>query len=98
MSINSTGLNGRGEGTDSSKEGLNEESQLQNQKSRLALQKPKRELSKRLFSQYHKREVGTEGENESPSQNPDTSLKAVIGAKGFFSRKSSRLSNKIDNK
>jgi hypothetical protein len=76
MSINSTGLNGRRDGTDSSKEGLSEGNQNQqaNQKLPFDIQKLKGKLSKRLFSQYHKRGVGTEENSENPSQNPDASL------------------------
>ena len=73
MSINSTGLNGRRDGTDSSKEGLSEGNQQANQKVPLDIQKLKGKLSKRLFSHYHKRGVGTEENSENPSQNPDAS-------------------------
>ena len=41
MSINSIGLNGRADGTDSSKEGLNEDNQQKDQKGRHANQKLK---------------------------------------------------------
>ena len=74
MSINSTGLNGRRDGTDSSKEGLSEGNQQANQMVPLEIQKLKGKLSKRLFSHYHKRGVGTEENSENPSQNPDASL------------------------
>lgn len=73
MSINSTGLNGRRDGTDSSKEGLSEGNKQSNQKLPFDIQKLKGKLSKRLFSHYHKRGVGTEENSENPSQNPDAS-------------------------
>jgi hypothetical protein len=73
MSINSTGLNGRRDGTDSSKEDLSEGNQQAKQKLPFDIQKLKGKLSKRLFSHYHKRGVGTEENSENPSQNPDAS-------------------------